>query len=367
MTIHFWRKRLPLALAATRSVTAIMNIPPELFQVREAVSTLGVMDALAANPQLVIADVETLEECPQMSRPALRTALDSLGQDGAVVVSSAQFTAAPDRWLGEALLARGLRDGVRFLPPRVVMVTNYCGGVGKTTLSLAMAKRFRQASGLATALVEAGVGGSSLGARLPGERASLYGVVTQQAIPGAWEGVDLYPSDNWDANVLAADERTKRVLAGIACSHTLTICDTFPTNPLWKDVLALASDILVVGAPRQDSLAQTETILRRLKEEIAALDPQPRLHLVLNQVRTPGEWLSLGGKPSTWVSFDERKAERLDGALAEPLLNLVYPGWAKRGGRRGARGEKRRTKGVVRGGWGVKREARNLEREEVAA
>ncbi len=321
---------LPLALVAARSVEVVEKIQPDVFQVREAMSTLGVIRALATNPLLVIADVDILEECPQMSRPALRTALDSLRQDGAVVVSSAQFTAAPDRWIGEALLVRGLRSGVRYLPPRVVMVTNYCGGVGKTTLSLAIAKRFRQASGLATALVEAGVGGSSLSARLPGERSSLYGVVTQQAEPGAWEGVHLYPADNWEADVLAADERTTGALGGIARSHTLTVCDTFPTNPLWKDVLELATDILVVTTPRLDSQAQTEVMLRRLKEETAALDPQPRIHLVLNQVRTPGEWLSLGGQLSAWIGYDERKADHLDSSLAEPLVNLVYPGWTKR-------------------------------------
>ena len=36
------------------------------------------------------------------------------------------------------------------------MIANYCGGVGKTTLALATARRFYQAAGLGTALVEAG-------------------------------------------------------------------------------------------------------------------------------------------------------------------------------------------------------------------
>jgi len=328
--IHIGRNRLPAALAATRSMEAIERIPQEVFRVHEAVSTLGVMRALENDPLLVIADLEDLQDCPKMSRPALRTALDSLGRDGAVVVTSGQFLAEPDRWVGEALLACGLRVGVRYLPPRMVMITNYCGGVGKTTLSLALARRFRQASGLATALVEAGVGGSSLKARLPGRHVSLYEVATQNAEAGQWEDVAVYPADNWEADVLAADERTPKVLHDIAHGHTLTVFDTFPTNPLWKHIVGMATDILVVAAPRQDSLVQTEAVLRRLKDETAALHPAPRVHLVLNQVRTMGERLLLAGQLSTWIGYDERRANHLDGALTEPLLNLVYPGWGKR-------------------------------------
>jgi len=54
------------------------------------------------------------------------------------------------------------------------------------------------------------------------------------------------------------------------------------------------------------------------------------VHLVLNQVRTVGERLPLVGQLSAWIGYDERRANHLDGALAEPLLNLVYPGWGKR-------------------------------------
>ena len=351
MKIQIVNKRLPVALAATRSVEAITSIPRDVFQTHEAISTLGVMNVLELKPALVIADLESLEECPQVSRHALRTALDSLGKDGAVMVSSFQFTAEPDRWIGEALLVRGLRSGVRYLPPRIVLVTNFCGGVGKTTLSLAMARRFRQASGLATAIVEVGVGGSSLNARLPGEYFSLYEVVTQAAEPGRWEDVTIYPSDNWEAGSLAADERTPGMLRRITQDHTLTVFDAFPTNPLWGRVLELASDIMVIAAPRQDSLAQTDAILRKLKDDIAALEPQPHIHMVLNQVRTLGERLPLAGQISAWIGYDEHKAECLDSTLAEPLLNLVYPGWAKRKKRKASSG--RGETGEGRGETGI--------------
>ena len=323
--------RLPAILLATHSPEVLNKIPTDVFQTREAVSTLGVMSALKANPVLVIADVDDLLEYPELSRDALRTALKSIGQSGAVVVTSAAFNAESDRWIGEALLTRGLRSGVGYMPPRVVVVTNYCGGIGKTTLSLAMAKQFRKTSGLATAVVEAGVGGSSLNARLlGGKRTTLYEIITQNANGQQWEGVDVYPSDNWESGVLVGDERTVKTLHDIVHGHTMTIFDVFPANPLWKHILEMATDILVVSSPRPDAIAQTDAIFRLLKDETAALDPQPRTYMVLNQVRSIGERLPLAGQLSTWLPYDERGAERLDGSLSGRLLNLVYPGWESR-------------------------------------
>ncbi len=322
------RKRLPAVLLATRAPEALSGIPTD-FLTREAVSTLGAMSALHADPVLLIVDVDDLVECPALSREALRTVLASVGEDGAVVVTSEQFSAESERWIGEALLIRGLRSGVRYMPPRVVMVTNFCGGVGKTTLTLATAKHFRKASGLAAAIVEVGVGGSSLNARI-GQQPSLYDVVTQSAEAGQWENVSVYPSDNWESDSLASDERTLDALRRVIREHTLTIFDAFPSNPLWGRALELATDVIVVTAPRTDSLAQTDAILRQLKDESAALDPQPNIHLVLNQVRSMGERLPLAGQVSAWIGYDERKAQRLDSSFAEPILDLIYPGWTKR-------------------------------------
>jgi len=320
-------KRLPAALLATRSAKVFQAIPPE-FQTREAVSTLGVVSALHAEPVLTIADLGELIEFEEPSRAVIQAALASLKERGAVVVSSAEFLAEPKRWIGEALLASGLRIGVRHMPHRVVLITNYCGGVGKTTLSLSLARQFRKVSGLATAVVEVGVGGSSLVARL-GEYPTLYHVVTQSQPVKAWESVSIYPCDEWEANSLAADERLPKSLAEITRNHTLTVMDTFPSNPLWQTALELATDVIVVATPRPDSVAQTAAILKRLKDETAALNPPPRTHLVLNQVKTLGERLALSGQLSTWIGFDERRAEHLDGNLAASLLGLLYPNWSR--------------------------------------
>jgi len=338
------KKRLPAIVLATRSEEALSQMPTDTFQTREALSTMGVMSALNAQPVLIVVDPDDLIESPEMSREALRTALDSVGQDGVVVVDSDAFIEDPERWIGEALLVRGDSAAVRYMPRRAVMLTNYCGGVGKSTLSLALARRFRETTGLPAATVEVGVGGSSM-SRL-GEFSTLFEVVTQDAEPGEWHGVRLYPSDDWETKTLATDERTEATLSQIYRQHTLVTFDTFPTNALWRHALELVTDVIVVTSPRPDAIDQTGAMMRRLQDELETLDDRPEIHLVLNQVQSMGQRLPLAGELSAWVKYDERAALGLEGELADPLLELIYPGWSHRAKRNGAsRGIMRRLLG----------------------
>jgi len=291
------------------------------------------METLEAQPVLIVADTDHLIESPQISREALGTALDSLAQDGVMVVDSRSFIQDSQRLMGEALLARGERAAVRFMPRRAVMLTNYCGGVGKSTLSLAMARRFRGLTGLPAATVEVGVGGSSM-ARL-GEFPTLFEVVTQEAEPGEWNGVHLYPSDDWETGTLAADERTQTTFDQIFHHHVLIVFDTFPTNTLWGQVLERITDVVVVTSPRPDAIEQTTAMMRRLQDELDPLAHAPDVHLVLNQVQSVGQRLALAGELSAWVNYDQQAALDLDGKLGDPLLELVYPGWGQRAKMRG--------------------------------
>ena len=327
------KKRMPAVVLATRSEEALSQMPRDTFQIREAVSTMGVMSALNARPVLIVADPENLIESPEMSREALRTALGSLGQDGVVVVDSKAFTEDRERWIGEALLSRGDGAAVRYMPRRAVMLTNYCGGVGKSTLSLALARRFQETTGLPAATVEVGVGGSSM-SRL-GEFSTLFEVVTQDADPGEWHGVSLYPSDDWETKTLATDERTEATLRQIYRQHTLVTFDTFPTNALWRHVLELVTDVIVVTSPRPDAIDQTGAMMRRLQDELETLATRPEIHLALNQVQSMGQRLPLAGELSAWVKYDEGAALNLEGELADPLLELIYPGWSHRAKRNG--------------------------------
>ena len=341
------KKRLPAVVLATRSEQALNQVPMDTFQTREAVSTMGVMSALNAQPVLIVADPDELIESPEMSREALRTALDSVGQDGVVVVDSKAFTEDRERWIGEALLSRGDGAALRYMPRRTVMLTNYCGGVGKSTFSLALARRFRETTGLPAAVVEVGVGGSSM-SRL-GEFPTLFEVVTQDVDPDEWHGVSLYPSDDWETKTLATDERTEKTLHQIYRQHTLVTFDTFPTNALWRHALELVTDVIVVTSPRPDAIEQTGAMMRRLQDELETLETRPEIHLVLNQVQSIGQRLPLAGELSAWVKYDEGAALSLEGDLSDPLLELIYPGWSHRAKRKGA------SKGGVRRMWGRKK------------
>ena len=181
---------------------------------------------------------------------------------------------------------------------------------------------------LPAATVEVGVGGSSM-ARL-GEFPTLFEVVTQEADPGEWNGVRLYPSDDWETGTLATDERTQATFDQIFHNHVLVVFDTFPTNALWGQVLERVSDVAMVTSPRPDAIEQTAAMMRRLKDELEPLEQAPEIHLVLNQVQSVSQRLALAGELSTWVKYDQQAALDLDGKLADPLLEIIYPGWSQR-------------------------------------
>ena len=326
--LPFRKKIPPTILVASRNAAVLDNIPPE-FQVIEAVTTHGVLNVTERSlPTLLIVDVNDLVETRDLPHSVLQTALDSVALAGVPVVNSDQFLAESQQMLGKSLLSRGRRTGIRFMPPRAVLITNYCGGVGKTTLALAMAKRFRKQAGLSVAVLEGVPGASALNARLGGKHPSLYEVVTQNAKPEAWEEVDIYSLDGREAQVLERDRHLFDTLHAIARSHTLTLFDVFPGTPLWAHALTLVSDILVVAVPRPDAMAQTEAMLQHLRESLSAVRVKPHARLVLNMTRSLGERLLLGDQLDASLPYDERRARDLDHSLADPLIAILYPGWS---------------------------------------
>jgi len=338
MKIFKRKTTLPILLVASRNPGVYAAIPDDIFQTQEAVTPRGVLEALATHPVLMVVDLPDLVETPDFPRVALAASLESVQAAGIPVVSGTTFLQEQEQIVSKALLQTGTKTAIRFLTARTILIANYCGGVGKTTLAMAVTKRFKAASGLGTALLEIGLGGSAFNARLGGERPSLYEVVTQDAVPEQWQGVDLYPLDGRAAGVLAGEiERTTTVLDEIIQSHTLTVIDAFSGYGLWPHLLNRATDILVVTDPRPDALAQTESLLQDLQVSLEALDPQPRIHLILNKVRSVGERIALKGQVDIFLSFDERQALRYASQLADPLLERLYPGWEKQtrqGGKR---------------------------------
>jgi cellulose biosynthesis protein BcsQ len=261
----------------------------------------------------------------------LEEALEVQRQAGLSLVSPSQFLAQGTQILAQSPVQARLQPGIRFLPPRVALFTNYAGGTGKTTLAICMARLFQQRGGLPCALIEIGLGSSALQARLGEKLPSLFSLVSQDQPAGKWQAIDIYPLAGREAQVLSTDPRLAEKLVQISLAHTLTVLDAHPASPLWSTALSLASDIFVVTDPRQDSLAHTAALLHEVDEFAQPLERKPRMHLVLNLVHTLGEKLQLVHQAAASLPFDAGRAERCEGSLASPLLNLLYPGWGAPG------------------------------------
>jgi MinD-like ATPase involved in chromosome partitioning or flagellar assembly len=240
------------------------------------------------------------------------------------VVTQAAFLSNPDEMLGRAMLARGNRVGLDHLATRFVVVTGLVGGVGKTTLAMALARRFRESLRPA-ALLEAGLGLSTI-ARRARVTASLYDIYTRQEAPNVWEGVDIFPASEEQATVLTGSkekERRETFFDRLCRDYSFVVVDAFPRHPLWPDLMGYATDILIVASPLDEVLAQAE----ELQQELRHAQGKARQWLVVNKTRTAGERIGLSGSLS--IPFAEGRAQCLDASLADPILQALYPGWRR--------------------------------------
>jgi MinD-like ATPase involved in chromosome partitioning or flagellar assembly len=240
------------------------------------------------------------------------------------VTTPYQMLAQPEEWISTARLAN--RKKLQYLPARFVLVTGWAGGVGKSTIALAIAKRFRERN-MPTAFLEANEGGSYLVSRLGPQLHSLYDVITGEGQASEWEGVKLHPIDHRSSQVLSDDERMPDFLTGLKKGYTLVVVDASPNHPFWPRLLDLATTVLVVSAPREDSLYQAETLLKEL-QPIRAARPDLQVHLIMNMVRTLGDRVGMSGMVAVSLDYNERMAAQLDPRMADPILNLLYPGWS---------------------------------------
>lgn len=292
------------------------------IRVYEAISAEGLIRGITPDTDLVIFDgPESVLASPECPAGSLQRTLSDLAIP---IVSQKEFLSRPEEMYGRALLARGNRVGLQHLATRFVLVTGFTGGVGKTTLSMTLARRFRE-SRRPAALLEAGLGLSTLSRRTH-VTASLYDIYTGQTKPDIWEGVDVFPAAEEVAAVLAGEkehERRAAFLDGLCHDYALVVVDAFPRHPLWPHLLARATDVLIVATPLEEIMAQAEELFHELRNSHATARP----HLVVNKTRTAGERLGLAD--SLLVPFDESRAQRFDPTLADPILEALYPGWKR--------------------------------------
>lgn len=330
---------LPLVVIASRNPKAFEKFSVKEARVVEVVTSRGLVRALEEGPALVVADLDDVVPTADFSLESLKFVLLTAEGNGIPVVPSEMLGGG--EYDAASLSQAKTSSGVRYLLPKVIIVTNYAGGIGKSTLSLSMARAFRKYSGLGAAVIEAGVGASALAPKLNIASApSLYEVILQNAAPKKWEGVDLYPLSMREAQVLAGEQRTSDAIRSIAQAHTLTVFDASPLTPLWSQILNLADEILVITTPRGDTIAQADVTYREIADFLAAQDSKLKPTLVMNMVTSLGDRLSLGNDLGAWVPFNDQAARSFSENLSLPVLNMLYSGFDRLAGKNAQSGKK---------------------------
>jgi len=305
---------LVILMASSRPDPLILEALSERSDVklREAFTTQGVLQQLPGTNLVV------LDEVIAMSNTSYEVLERALELSGVPVTSPQGFLSEPEEWLGRARLTSTRQ--ITFLPPRQVNLINWSGGVGKTTLAMAICKRFVQRTGLPAALLELSMGGSALHARVSENLPEFFAIATNKAEPAEWQGVSLYPMDGRTIDVLWSEDPqgVLQVLAKIRRKHTLFVVDCFPGHPLFPELSRSAPGLvnLIITSPRDDAVLQA----RRLMKEV----PIP-VHLVLNMARSLADRAESG--VSVTLPFNENWALSGNARLADPLLGLVYSGW----------------------------------------
>jgi MinD-like ATPase involved in chromosome partitioning or flagellar assembly len=335
VTLFWKRKQAIRVLVATRNpevsrvLAAAANDGGKRLRKRsrvhvtEALSTQGAYDALPGC-DLAVVDVADLVVSPTFPVATLAGALQ---QSELPVAGGDAFAAEPQAWLEQAIAATGL---LAALPPRVVAFTGYSGGVGKTTLSLNLARYVAGRLRLPAAIVELNFGRSALAALTTAELPDFHEVLTQGAAPGTWQGITVLPMNYVSARLLLSrEEEIDRLLEDMARRHVLTIVDAAAANPFFPRFHARAQMTLVVADPRPDAVINAQALAGELVVDDDVKDERRSeggADIVLNKMNGLSDRLALGGlEAAVRLPYVSRPDQ--DRRLSEPLLQVVYPGW----------------------------------------
>ena len=283
--------------------------------VLEAFTTKGVLQCFS-DCHLIILD--ELIESDEFSFELLNRTIQ---EKGIPHVSQEGFLLDPNTWIGT--MSQSHESGILYVPPKQMIFTGWAGGVGKTTLALAVCKRFVQKTGLPAIYVELVLGPSAIKGKISDTLPTFFDVVTGKDDPGKWENISILPMDYQGFQVLWQEDapRVQKYILQLQKKYTLVLLDAHPAHPLFsfvnQDVMGFTN--IVVTNPREDAVYQARSLYESLLKN---------KHLVMNMARNVVDWMD--GGVSLILPHKENWANQLDERLADPLLSLVYADWQRK-------------------------------------
>ncbi|RME46825.1 MAG: hypothetical protein D6796_08505 [Caldilineae bacterium] len=311
----------PTILAATTDsrVLEVLYGQPDIH-ILEAHTTDGVQRSLGAC-HLAVVDAGHLLE-GGLTRDDLAAVLEKASTPW---LSTGDFLADPERHLAWARQAARSRDARQGFAPRTVALLSFAGsggGVGKTTLALHAARRFRHATGLPALVGEFCFGASGLAALTASEDdiPQLYDLASDETLePATWHDVSLAPLDYAMARLLRRQDyeawynRAKR-------RHTLLLLDVTWPNDLFPAGV-VDRWLIVAHAGRRDTLYSALRLRELLQGEGYTAD-------VLVNFYHRGDGLFLSGMDYLARIPQHGNAARLSGELGKYVLDAIYPNWS---------------------------------------
>jgi cellulose biosynthesis protein BcsQ len=277
--------------------------------VLEAFTTRGVLQSLS-DCQLVILD--QLIESDELSFELLNK---TILEKGIPHVSQEGFLLEPEAWIGTMSQSHG--SGIHYVPPKQMLFTGWAGGVGKTTLALAVCKRFVQKTGLPAIYVELGLGPSAIKGRISDIFPTFFDVVTGKDEPRKLENCSILPMDYQGFQILWQEDAQKvqDFILRLQKDYTLVVLDVHPAHPLFSFVNQGKSNFanIVVTTPREDAIHRAKQLYGSLSQN---------KHLVMNMARSVVDRMDRDA--SLILPHKENWANQLDERIADPILNMVY-------------------------------------------
>lgn len=284
-------------------------------QLREAVSTTGLYHQISG-AHLVIADLEGPEAIVE-DTVSIDTLRQLLVQQGVCMASTGQFLLEPEAWVKRA---RSRRGELQVMEPTAIAWLSASGGVGKTSLAIAMARVFAHKTRLPTAIIEFTHAVSAFQQRLDPGLPTLHPVVTGSESPGKVGALTAVAMDpELDLHVLP--EEFDAWFQHFRRDHVLTVCDVALPQPLFETLVRRLDRVIVVADPRPEAAASARRLVDRIRSQSGA---STEVHAVLNRSR-PGDRLAYRElNPSLTVPYSERVEQSVD-VLARPVLRWLFP------------------------------------------